>query len=69
MGIRGCFERNQQQVAQRSSLSTKNHQNSLEIFRNRDRVHGAGVLQYVLLIFLAAQPGEARFPRRDESAS
>ena len=69
MGIRGCFERNQQQVAQRSSLSNKNYQNSLEIFRNPDRVHGAGVLQYVLLIFLAAPPGEAKFSWRDESAS
>ena len=68
MGIRGCFERNQQQVAQRSSLSNKNYQNSLEIFRNPDRVHGAGVLQYVLLIFLAAPPGEANFFGKRKSA-
>ena len=68
MGIRGCFERNQQQVAQRSPLASKNYQNSLEIFRIPDRVHGAGVLQYVLLIFLPAPPGEAKFSSRDDFA-
>ena len=68
MGIRGCFERNQQQVAQRSSLSNKNYQNSLEIFKNPDRVHGAGVLQYVLLILLAPTPGEAKYSSRTKSA-
>ena len=66
MGIRGCFEHKQQQVAQRSPISNKNYENSLEIFRNPDRVHGAGVLQYVLLIFWAARREEHTF---SESAS
>ena len=57
MGIRGCFEHNQRSLHQTSPHSNKNYENSLEIFRNPDRVHGAVVLQYVLLIVRAAPPG------------
>ena len=41
--------------------TNENDQNSLEIFRNRVRVNGAGVLQYVLMVVLAPPQAHAVF--------